>query len=452
MASDRIPIAWCKNFYARGQSIHNSAYTLRMYSVEKLKVIWSRHEPGDRYEECGCGRPIIMSSYESRSGHYGCGDCTQCENCCSCVWCSECGGECHDDYCGDCNECTSCCSCIHCEYCGRRVESRCNDCNNGDCHCDCTSDSDDEESDPPPKRRHVKFFESELTFHASKAHERKVNPSRRFIAVEIEVASTARESGIEAAVRKWRGSIVSDGSLPSSGFEINTAPAAGDKFTSQVGDICRALQASAASVNTDCGLHVHVDARDFDYYMIRRLVNVYAEIEPALFAMASKSRQTSTYCIPCGPKYKEMMARGLSPYKLAKSKIIQTVYSFDTESMSTHPNVGERRYQAERLKELKHSKYYNARYNALNLHSWFHRGTIECRLFNGTVNEEKIACWGMLWATILDYVASHTDKEVAADMRGTSNEILCKIAQSPRLIAFIKERTEKFADRLTVAA
>lgn len=445
MATETFPefLAWCRKFLQRGRDRPNG---YPKYTIERLRDIWGNHSADDTYIYCGCSRPIVLSRENTRDGHYGCDTCNACENCCSCVFCENCSGECSDNYCSDCNQCTgsrhACCSCIRCGRCEEVVEGVCEHCD----RCNNCCDGHDEDEEEQRRERNVKFFRSELTFHESKRHQRKINPSARYLSVEIEAADINEGNRVESVVRKWKGSVVVDGSLPSTGFEINTAPAGGDLFVNQVTEICRALNDSSAKVTADCGLHVHIDARDFDYYMVRRLVNVYAAIEPALFAMASKSRRSSNYCIPCGEKYKSAMADGAAGYKLAKSKIIKTVYAFDTETKKE--NV----YDSRALARLKKEKYFSGRYNALNLHSWFHRGTIECRLFNGTVNADKITCWGMLWAAILDYVAKHTDKEVTADMAGTPHEVLCKIANSPRLVAFIKERTEKFAARSTVAA
>jgi hypothetical protein len=283
-----------------------------------------------------------------------------------------------------------------------------------------------------------------LTFHAPKLHERKINASKRFLSVEIEVASIDSGYDTAKAVRKWRGGIVEDGSLPNSGFEINTAPAGGDKFIEQITEICAALARGNANVTAACGLHVHIDARDFDHYTIRRLVDVYALIEDALFGMASPSRRTSTYCTPCGKTYRQAMQAGAVPYKVAKANTLRAVYDFRNNA-----DPAERKYQGRSLCSRKKNKYESARYHALNLHSWFYRGTVECRIFNGTTNRDKIVHWGMLWARILDYAAHKSDKEITAELTGTPLENLLRIAELPVLADFIRERTAKFAKEET---
>src|SRR6266702_5519087 len=122
-----------------------------------------------------------------------------------------------------------------------------------------------------------KMFKSKLKFYRATQKQKKKNKSDRFIAAEIEVSRISHKDyahglklpnvfiastkNLENVVRKWHGSIVRDGSLPNSGFEINTSPAAGDVYIKQITEICKALTRVDAKINNDCGLHIHIDAR-----------------------------------------------------------------------------------------------------------------------------------------------------------------------------------------------
>lgn len=389
-------------------------------------------------EECGscsscceCSTCAGCDRRCDRENNYTCAHCDRCEdNCCECRFCERCGEECSDSRCSHCERCGSCCTgCRTCDDCGRECsDDYCGNCETctGCCGCD-------------EERANVRFFKHSLRFHTAKLNERKLNPSARYVSVEIEVASVGSGNRVSDVVGKWRGSIVEDGSLPNSGFEINTAPASGDKFVRQIEEICAALAEKQAKVTTACGLHVHVDARDFDYLAIRRLVKVYAKIESALFEMVSPSRRGSRFCDECGPRYTAAMSYSGAMfdganYRTVKHGVIKSVYSEFTP-----------RHHGRLLESWKANKYNTARYAALNLHSWFHRKTVECRMFNGTTSAEKIVTWGMLWARILDYVASHTDSEVEPDLHGTPLQVLERIAASPRLVNFIRDRRAKFA-------
>lgn len=334
-------------------------------------------------------------------------DLFHCDNC----------GDYSEDKCSFCNTCLDCHSCRECGECGDTTTSLCVECHpnpvcSGCCSCGAP----------------IEFFTNETNFFPAPSNERKINASKRFVAVEIEVAKIEDSKSTVRAVQKWEGSIVQDGSLPETGFEINTSPASGDLYIKQVTQICNALEEGGAKVTASCGLHVHVDARDMTYYDIRRLVWIYAEIESALFDMVPPSRQNSSYCTPCGHKYLRTIAKGKLPHKENKKNVTKAVYGTDI------------------TKGLRDDKYNGARYSALNLHSWFYRGTIECRLFNGTINAEKIICWGMLWARIADFAAQATDDEtrtfVEQPLTGYE-KLLQLVANCPKVKSFIEERTEQ---------
>lgn len=325
-----------------------------------------------------------------------CSSCEFCKHCCDCYKCHNCGllkNPTNTPKCHNCGSCFNCCNCYVCNNCNARCNNICDDCTRCDDCCEC-----DEECE------HMEFFQhrGDPVFHVANKREFQKNPSKRFIAVEIEVAGLkqklqSKHDAVRDVVKGYHGSIVHDGSLPATGFEINTSPANGDRFINQVDEIAKALSDGDSYVNINCGLHVHVDARDYDYYALRRLVNYYAKIEPALYAIVAKNRRKNRYCLPCGDKYtSDMVLGGALPKQSVKYNIIKGLYGQCNKSINN----------------LKRDKYSPSRYNALNIHSWFYRGTIECRMFEGTVDPYEIKCWGMLWAFILDFAYSSSEKDI----------------------------------------
>jgi hypothetical protein len=224
--------------------------------------------------------------------------------------------------------------------------------------------------------RSVGFFKNPLTFWTAQPTEHTNNPSKRFIAVEIEVAKAGGGNYVNVAVQKWKGSIVTDNSLPMGGFEINTSPANGDLFPKQIREIGKALDAQGGEATSACGLHVHIDARDFEFPDIARLMLLYTKLESGLSAIIRKNRRSTRYSLPCAAKY----ALALRNPGDTKDRVLRAIYG------TTTPNGQE-----------KH-KYNHARYAAMNLHSWQFRGTVECRMFAGTVTAYRIINWGLLWA------------------------------------------------------
>lgn len=336
-------------------------------------------------------------------------DCRRHREYCGAAHCESCDTYTHEGTCDRCENCDSCCECVMCDQCEERVGTVCSDCRScEDCCEGCVS---------------VRFVQNELKFHAGVATVE--NPSLRFVAAEIEVDGLESNSAaVDRVVSKWSASVVEDGSLGSGGFEINTAPASGDKFLEQIHQFGKALKDGTPKITNSCGLHVHIDARDFTFNDIRHLIRIYAHVEDALFAMQPERRRSSSYAKRCGKAYEGALDGGHGSTE--ESRLDYHLYGTTDEDS---------------LRYDKGDKYGRARYSALNLHSWFYRRTVECRLHSGSANPRKIASWGVLWALILD--AAKVGYVI--DKAKSAYEVLLDIAsRSPLALSYVKDRTAEF--------
>lgn len=417
----------------------------------RFKQIWERINAQRLYYCPGCDTPIFdngVRGIAKRQDGLSCAACGSCSACCTCVSCDQCNRRKRKRFiCKTCKVCDTCCHCRQCEVCNRDCSHnycgyaftdamKRHDRGCGRCYkcCDCGTYCK------------VPFGGfAKPNFHTPTKTQHTVNPTSRYIAAEIECAAIYGDGlPIYETVRKWGGATVGDGSLGMKGFEVNSAPAGGDLYVKQIEEICDAIKRQKGTIDEKCGLHVHVDGRDMNYYDIRRFVRVYAAIEEATFAMVSPQRlagikddkgELHQYCQPCGKKYVAAIEEGRLPYEKIKSDVITSVYSQPT----THIGGINMRYR----KRGQHIP----RYNALNLHSWFFRQTIEARMFDGTLEPDLIINWGIMWAMIADYVVKTTDEQVAKDMTGKSLACLKKIiANNPKIIDFVKGRVLMFGN------
>lgn len=358
----------------------------------------------NREEECACVTCDNCERVYTEDNAEFCTNCRYCMTCCDnrnrCQHCEQCDRRRNSVRfeCTNCNACDSCCDCHHCSDCESYTNdddwcyecSTCNEC--------CTCDSQ------------IELLEGKDIFHPANIKEHVVIKSKRYLAVEIEIAkaNTVYYDKIRSACANWGAAIVHDGSLPdNTGFEIPTAPASGDKFVKQINEICTVLNNADAEVDSSCGLHIHIDCRNFGWWEVQRLIKLYALIEDALFLIVPPSRRHNHYCARCADSY----VHGLHIYndkKKMKHNVLNTVYG------TIH------------IKGVREDKYKEARYRALNIHSYLMRGTIECRLFNGTTNANKIIQWAKLWANIMDWVYTHKDKEVS-DLKGQASFDVLKL-------------------------
>ncbi len=383
---------------------------------------------------CGHGAAAgVTNCGETRDVIDVCVSCHTCtyNGCCECWTCPHCNlmfGQATPP-CANCGNCTAGCQCVTCVACSRRQTrqyvhtaprgnipacNRCEQC----CHC----------GQPPPRIEMIAPPRI-IVFHEADKKVKTINTSGRFIAAEIEVC-TVGENGIIVSdvVRRWGGAVVRDGSVEGEvPFEINTAPAAGNKFIEQIDEIAGALKKATGKVNKTCGLHIHVDARDFTFYDMRKLAYLYEKTEDGFFSIIAPSRKTSRFCKPCGKSYVKDLDNNVIPKDNEKT-LIKNVYGHEDKIANLRAG----------------GKYQEARYAAMNFHSWIFRGTIENRMHQGTVSAKKIKMWGLLNAGLIDYAYDNTEKHIKA-LKGTSLEILMEVAPTAEVRAWVAKRAEKFS-------
>ena len=126
-------------------------------------------------------------------------------------------------------------------------------------------------------------------------------------------------------------------------------------------ELVRQLRHKGAFSNTSCGIHIHVEAADFNARTLRNLVNIFYSKEDLLFSALQVQESRWGYCKPTDERFLRELNR----------KRPQTMQAF------------QKIWYGGQDGSLEH--YHASRYHALNLHSVFSHGTVEFRLFNSTV-------------------------------------------------------------------
>lgn len=306
--------------------------------------------------------------------------------------------------------------------------------------------------------------EAGVPFHTSNRMQFKVNPLRRFLSCELEVSGLSdayvklgvnpldldpRVITINEVLEYWHSQIVHDQSLPQRGFEINTAPANGDLFVKQINEICsELLKFGATCVNNydtrkrqhPCGMHVHVDARDFSYHDLRRFLLFYEMVEPILYSMLPGERQNSHFAERCGKLLGHMVRLGepirggslKGKYDPAKVHLIEATYA------SEIPARGDKRACLQ-----------EARYRSLNTHAWFYRRTLEFRHMYGTLDAAEIIAWASIVGHIVEYayvIPFSTIQSLARapEANRSWDAFVACLGARPELLDFAEAQINKF--------
>lgn len=114
---------------------------------------------------------------------------------------------------------------------------------------------------------------------------------------------------------QWK--IVTDGSLSAhaNGFEIVSPVMFGEGGLEQVRTVCKALTEMGAIVRKTCGLHVHFGARSWNIETFKSLLLAYRTFEPVIGAMLPQSRRDNTYC--------RELRRVTTPERIAQARTVR---------------------------------------------------------------------------------------------------------------------------------
>lgn len=131
-------------------------------------------------------------------------------------------------------------------------------------------------------------------------------------------------------------------------------------------EIIRKLRRAGAKVNESCGLHVHIGAAGMTATAIRNLVNNVASHEQLLYKALNVHENRKRYCQPTDERF----LRELNARKPATLDELKPIWYGDNRDHSEH--------------------YHSSRYTIVNLHALFTKGTIEFRIFNGTLHAGEV--------------------------------------------------------------
>ena len=188
-------------------------------------------------------------------------------------------------------------------------------------------------------------------------------------------------AAVDQEGRQWK--FMSDGSIRAERKIDGERRSAGAVYkTEMVSPICRyediekiqelirALKKKGAIVNESCGIHVHIDASPFDAGKLRNLTNIMAAKEDLIYkALGGVCGKTAPVVQTCGRALLEELNRR-RPTSMAA---VEEIWYNGRSRRGQH--------------------YDQSRYHCLNLHSVFQKGTVEFRLFNGTLHAGKIKAY-----------------------------------------------------------
>lgn len=141
----------------------------------------------------------------------------------------------------------------------------------------------------------------------------------------------------------------------------------------QVNKAIAALVRSGATTDPSAGIHVHIDASDLTAEQVAMVARCFTKFEDVIYRLATSGWRTMRpggirYCKPLTQTQIDGLAKAKTPQQVGRA-----YYGHDGFEMAGHGH--------------------GSRYCGINLHSWFYRGTIEFRVFNSSLNAERIQAY-----------------------------------------------------------
>lgn len=131
------------------------------------------------------------------------------------------------------------------------------------------------------------------------------------------------------------------------------------------------IKEAGGTVNRSCGLHIHVDAKEFTPQAVVNLVTLIGSRELLLYKALGIPKDRLRYC------------------KRINDELVETILAKKPESLEEL----RKDWYSESPYEVVAGKYHSTRYHGLNLHSMFTKGTVEFRLFNSTLEPNIVTAY-----------------------------------------------------------
>jgi len=197
----------------------------------------------------------------------------------------------------------------------------------------------------------------------------------------------------------WK--LVTDSSLSGNNtFELVSPILHGEQGLEELEKVCWVLDLCNAKVNDTCGLHVHMDAAEFNLTTWKNLILTYKRLEGIIDNFMPRSRRNNRYC--------------------------KTLTTISEVKINRASNISDLR-----------AAFSHNRYHKVNLEAYARHRTVEFRQHGGSTNFTKMSAWIHFLAKMITFA-----KQGQVNT-GTTLQNIPFLTESEKL--YLKIRTKKLA-------
>ena len=166
----------------------------------------------------------------------------------------------------------------------------------------------------------------------------------------------------------------------------------------KVQECIRALRKAGAKVNASCGMHIHIDGANHNAKSLKNLAFTFRAKEDLIYKAVDPSRKNNRYCKPID----DDLIDGIKKIKTLNDASMKDTWYTTYGGGYTGAH------------------YHSSRYHALNLHSFWYRGTVEFRLFKATLHAGEARAYINLCLAMS--AAAINAKRASADVLDNGND------------------------------
>jgi len=156
-------------------------------------------------------------------------------------------------------------------------------------------------------------------------------------------------------------------------------------------ELLRKLREAGAKSNSSCGIHIHIDGANHNAKSLKNIVNFFCSRQDLIYEALQVKENRVSYC------------KKVSHELLKKIKATKNITQNDVETLwysrANHGHAGG-----------SGGRYNQTRYQGLNLHSFFYRGTVEFRMFNSTTHAGELKAYIQFCLAVSAWAIKSTDR------------------------------------------
>jgi hypothetical protein len=189
------------------------------------------------------------------------------------------------------------------------------------------------------------------------------------------------------------------------GWEIASFVAAGENDLKHICDLVGFLQEKGVRTTKNCGLHVHVNAKDLTVSQVGLMLARWIKVEKFLYQICNPARTGNDYC-------RSLNMRSRNGHVYHPRKLSNFFYSMMPSNFNIHNNP-EKKYSLNTFG-----------YTVSRSRDWYRKPTVELRLPECVLDTEHVENWSRMFINFVDWCSCNSNPPTDLSPVTTIQELL----------------------------